>query len=253
MGPLTGWRIKIIDFDLSNVMEGGPESQGGLVKLKTACGSPHYAAPEVVGGEEYFGNASDVWALGVIMFAMICGYLPYEDANIGVLYEKIMTADYTTPNFVSPQSVDLLRCIFETNPSFRYTIDQIRRHPWTADRRVPQPTPFDQIGDVDDVTVAAQQKVMKVKVFEHLEELGMMKADVQKRLDDDVHDHVTTAYHLLVSRMQSMAEDAWLENQLEEDNDDDDNEEEEDDDEGGGGDEENSKATESRAARRSSR
>jgi serine/threonine protein kinase len=171
----------------------------------------------VVAGEEYIGTCSDVWALGVILFAMVCGYLPYEDPNIGLLYEKIMSADYTAPNFISPQCRDLLQCIFETDPKFRYTIEQIRRHPWTSDSRVPLPTTFD---------LDSSKSKMEDKVFEHLAEIGMEKDDVKQRLDDGVHDYVTTAYYLFLKRMQSMAEDSWLEAQMNDDNDEDGEEEE---------------------------
>jgi len=72
--------IKIIDFGLSNTYKSGNT-------LKTACGSPCYAAPEVVAGKRYHGLMIDIWSSGVILFAMICGYLPFEDPNTGKLYK----------------------------------------------------------------------------------------------------------------------------------------------------------------------
>jgi 5'-AMP-activated protein kinase, catalytic alpha subunit len=64
--------IKIVDFGLSNTYKTGE-------LLKTACGSPCYAAPEMIDGKKYFGLMSDIWSLGIIMYASICGYLPFED------------------------------------------------------------------------------------------------------------------------------------------------------------------------------
>ena len=64
--------IKIVDFGLSNTYKPGD-------LLKTACGSPCYAAPEMIAGKKYNGLNVDIWSMGVIMFALICGYLPFED------------------------------------------------------------------------------------------------------------------------------------------------------------------------------
>ncbi len=80
-------QIKVVDFGLSNTYRNGE-------LLKTACGSPCYAAPEMIAGKKYHGTIVDVWSCGVILFAMICGYLPFEDPNTSSLYKKILSADY---------------------------------------------------------------------------------------------------------------------------------------------------------------
>ena len=75
--------IKIVDFGLSNTYKTGET-------LKTACGSPCYAAPEMIAGKRYFGSQVDIWSCGVILYALICGYLPFEDPNTTNLYKKIL-------------------------------------------------------------------------------------------------------------------------------------------------------------------
>lgn len=75
--------LKIIDFGLSNMYS--PEEL-----LETACGSPCYAAPEMIAGKKYHGLKVDIWSCGVILYAMICGYLPFEDPNTNKLYKKIL-------------------------------------------------------------------------------------------------------------------------------------------------------------------
>ena len=80
-------RIKIVDFGLSNTYRTGEY-------LKTACGSPCYAAPEMIAGKKYKGLNVDIWSCGVIMFAMLCGYLPFEDKNTKKLYQKIIAGKY---------------------------------------------------------------------------------------------------------------------------------------------------------------
>ena len=62
--------------------------------LKTACGSPCYAAPEMIAGKRYVGSVVDIWSCGVILFALISGYLPFEDSNTALLYKKIIAGDY---------------------------------------------------------------------------------------------------------------------------------------------------------------
>ena len=69
--------------------------------LKTACGSLCYAAPEMISGKRYKGIQVDIWSCGVILFAMLCGYLPFEDENTSNLYKKIINADYKFPKFIS--------------------------------------------------------------------------------------------------------------------------------------------------------
>ena len=76
--------------------------------LKTACGSPCYAAPEMISSKKYNGLEVDIWSCGVILFAMVCGYLPFEDSNTSQLYKKILSGEYILPNFVSEEFKDLL-------------------------------------------------------------------------------------------------------------------------------------------------
>lgn len=88
--------LRIVDFGLSNTYK---KNQ----KLKTACGSPCYAAPEMLKGEAYDGLGVDIWSAGVILFAMVCGYLPFEDNknNQAELYRKILEGEYTISVSVS--------------------------------------------------------------------------------------------------------------------------------------------------------
>ena len=98
--------------------------------MKTACGSPCYAAPEMVAGRKYEGLCVDIWSTGIIMFALICGYLPFEDPNTSLLYKKIIAGDFTIPKFVSPEARDLMKGIMNTDPNKRFKINEIRSHPW---------------------------------------------------------------------------------------------------------------------------
>ena len=117
--------LKIIDFGLSNYYK-----QGQKDLLYTPCGSPCYASPEMVIGNYYDGIMIDIWSTGVILFAMLCGYLPFEDKNNTKMFKKIIQCKVEYPNYLSDTSVDLLKKILVPNPKERITIEEIKKHPF---------------------------------------------------------------------------------------------------------------------------
>ena len=115
--------IKIVDFGLSNTWKDGE-------RLKTAWGSPCYAAPEMIAGKPYNGTDVDLWSSGIVLYAMVWGYLPFEDPETASLYKKILSAndniDSIIPKFLSPHCKNILKKVLNTNPRKRYTIDDIK-------------------------------------------------------------------------------------------------------------------------------
>ena len=101
--------LKIIDFGLSHPFDGS-------VLLKTKCGSPSYASPEIITGTEYDGFKTDVWCCGVILYAMLCGFLPFEGENDMELFKNIVECDPEIPRELSKESKKLIRKIFTPNP-----------------------------------------------------------------------------------------------------------------------------------------
>ncbi|GMF77757.1 unnamed protein product [[Candida] boidinii] len=125
--------IIITDFGFVNSFHGNDF-------MKTSCGSPCYAAPElVVSSEPYEGRKVDVWSCGVILYAMLAGYLPFDDDpqnpdgdNIARLYHYITHTPLTFPEYIQPTPRDLLRKIIVSNPRKRIDLKQVRSHPWLA-------------------------------------------------------------------------------------------------------------------------
>ena len=115
--------VKIADFGLSNLMADG-------CFLKTSCGSPNYAAPEVIRGDLYAGAEVDVWSCGVILYALLCGSLPFDDEDIPNLFKKIKNGVYTLPGHLSKLSRDLIPRMLVVDPMKRMTIPEIRQHPF---------------------------------------------------------------------------------------------------------------------------
>ena len=115
--------LKIIDFGLSNFYD-------GTKRLQTPCGSPCYASPEMVKGKKYDGFNIDIWAIGVILFAMLCGYLPFEDDenDTDVLFNEIIRNKIDYPYFLSKLSLDILQRILVSDPLQRITVDEIKNH-----------------------------------------------------------------------------------------------------------------------------
>ncbi len=113
--------LKIIDFGLSNYFN-------GKKLLITPCGSPCYASPEMVSGNKYNGFDIDIWAIGIILYAMLCGYLPFEDDDNNILFQKILECNLEIPDFLSELSIDILHKILEVNPHKRIKIEDIKKH-----------------------------------------------------------------------------------------------------------------------------
>ncbi|ORE06714.1 Pkinase-domain-containing protein [Rhizopus microsporus var. microsporus] len=101
--------VKIADFGLSNIMTDGDF-------LKTSCGSPNYAAPEVISGKLYAGPEVDVWSCGVILYVMLCGRLPFDDEYIPTLFKKINGGIYKMPSYLSPDTKQLLTSMLVVDP-----------------------------------------------------------------------------------------------------------------------------------------
>ena len=117
--------LKIIDFGLSNYFK---QNQNQL--LETPCGSPCYASPEMLSGENYDGFKIDIWATGIILFAMLCGFLPFDHKDNDKLFMKILECKINYPKHLSSEAKDLIKKILVPDPRKRITIPEIKKHPF---------------------------------------------------------------------------------------------------------------------------
>eukprot|EP01084_Bolivina_argentea_P104033 186328_1 len=116
--------IRIEGFENSN------RTKHSTFYLKTSVGSPNYAAPEIICDEKYIGQLADIWSIGVILYAMLCGCLPFDDENTAALFHKIRTGTYKIPCYVSSDARDLIKKMLVVDPANRITMNEIKQHCW---------------------------------------------------------------------------------------------------------------------------
>ncbi|XP_041879068.1 maternal embryonic leucine zipper kinase isoform X5 [Corvus kubaryi] len=117
--------LKLIDFGLC-----AKPKRGLDYHLNTCCGSPAYAAPELIQGKAYIGSEADIWSMGVLLYALLCGFLPFDDDNVMAVYRKIMRGKYSIPKWLSPSSTLLLDQMLQVDPKKRITVQHLLSHPW---------------------------------------------------------------------------------------------------------------------------
>ena len=178
--------LKIIDFGLSKEYEDF---------LSTPCGSPCYASPEMIKGKKYNGLSVDLWACGIILFAMLCGYLPFDDNNNDGLFKKIIECKIDYPDPVedeielSDNALDLINKILTPNPKKRISIEEILEHP------------FMKYGKKEYNNIIKPDNFRKEELIIDymINELGFMNKNniIEKCLATNRHNNITTTFKLL--------------------------------------------------------
>ncbi|EDV25667.1 uncharacterized protein TRIADDRAFT_24066 [Trichoplax adhaerens] len=159
--------IKLADFGFSNFYR--PKNF-----LKTCCGSPPYAAPELFEGKEYDGYKTDIWSLGVLLYVLVSGALPFDGSNLARLRMRVLSAHYRIPFFMSQDCESLIRNMLVKDPVKRYTIEQIKRHKWL--KLAPQNSEIPKI--IEKRGNIAENIVEEVLV--ELEKLNIAREDTKR-------------------------------------------------------------------------
>lgn len=149
--------IKVSDFGLSAL----PQHFRSDGLLHTTCGSPNYVAPEILANRGYDGAAADVWSCAVILYVILTGYLPFDDRNLAVLYQKITRGDVQIPKWLSPGAQRMIKRILDPNPLTRATIPEIKADAWFREGYIPSnPNDDEDHVYVDEEAFPADEVVM---------------------------------------------------------------------------------------------
>ncbi|XP_067355604.1 serine/threonine-protein kinase MARK1-like isoform X2 [Channa argus] len=173
--------IKIADFGFSNEFTVGS-------KLDTFCGSPPYAAPELFQGKKYDGPEVDVWSLGVILYTLVSGSLPFDGQNLKELRERVLRGKYRIPFYMSTDCENLLKKLLVLNPGKRGSLQQVMKDRWmNIGNEGEELKPFSE----------PEQDLNDVKRIELMGTMGFPQEEVRKALDGQKYNEVTATYLLL--------------------------------------------------------
>ncbi|KAK7882564.1 hypothetical protein WMY93_028738 [Mugilogobius chulae] len=186
--------IKIADFGFGNFFQPGEP-------LTTWCGSPPYAAPEVFEGQQYEGPQLDIWSMGVVLYVLVCGALPFDGPTLPVLRQRVLEGRFRIPYFMTEDCEHLIRRMLVLDPSKRLSVAQIKEHKWMAlDVPVPRPVLYQQpvpaegeagLGDFSE------------QVLRLMHSLGIDQHKTIESLQTKSYNHFAAIYYLLVERLKA--------------------------------------------------
>ncbi|XP_023668004.1 MAP/microtubule affinity-regulating kinase 4 isoform X1 [Paramormyrops kingsleyae] len=173
--------IKIADFGFSNEFTLGN-------KLDTFCGSPPYAAPELFQGKKYDGPEVDIWSLGVILYTLVSGSLPFDGQNLKELRERVLRGKYRVPFYMSTDCEGILRRFLVLNPTKRCTLEQIMKDKWMnvgyeGEELKPHVEPVEDYNDASRIEVMVG--------------MGYSREEIKDALTNQKYNDVTATYLLL--------------------------------------------------------
>ncbi|XP_075245786.1 MAP/microtubule affinity-regulating kinase 3-like isoform X8 [Convolutriloba macropyga] len=173
--------IKIADFGFSNEFSAGN-------KLDTFCGSPPYAAPELFQGKKYDGPEVDVWSLGVILYTLVSGSLPFDGSNLKELRERVLRGKYRIPFYMSTDCENLLKRFLVLNPVRRSSLESVMQDRWM------------NIGCEDTPLVPYMEPPVDcgdTKRMDALMKMGYNREDIETSISNQKYDEIYATYLLL--------------------------------------------------------
>ncbi|KAM9289011.1 SNF-related serine/threonine-protein kinase-like [Morus bassanus] len=183
--------VKLTDFGFSNHFQPGK-------MLTTSCGSLAYSAPEILLGDEYDAPAVDIWSLGVILYMLVCGHPPFQEANDSETLTMIMDCRYTVPPHVSAQCADLISRMLQRDPKQRASLEQIKGHAWLQGV---DPSPASRcllpLTSHKRVSEEEHEIILQAMTCGNIAD----RDTIQEALEADRYNHITATYFLLAERM----------------------------------------------------
>ncbi|KAK2817958.1 hypothetical protein Q7C36_021891 [Tachysurus vachellii] len=188
----SNMNIKLADFGFGNFFVHGKH-------LNTWCGSPPYAAPEIFQGNEYEGPQQDIWSLGVVLYVLVCGSLPFEAASLPVLKQRVIEGLFSIPYFMSQGCEDLIRRMLVVDPAKRISLKQIKQHCWM---KIAPKTVCQSLFNPPEQERHCQEKTYNEQVLSLMQTLGIDKQRTTESLQNDSYNHFSGIYWLLLERLK---------------------------------------------------
>ncbi|KAF4075121.1 hypothetical protein AMELA_G00231040 [Ameiurus melas] len=183
--------IKLADFGFGNFFVPGKP-------LNTWCGSPPYAAPEIFKGKEYEGPQLDIWSLGVVLYVLVCGSLPFEAASLPALKQCVIEGRFRVPYFMSQECENLIRRMLVVDPAKRISLAQIKQHCWMKAEPI---AVCQALFTAPEPERHCQAKSYNERVLSLMQTLGIDKRRTVESLQNDSYNHFSAIYWLLLERL----------------------------------------------------
>uniref|UniRef100_W5KJ06 non-specific serine/threonine protein kinase n=1 Tax=Astyanax mexicanus TaxID=7994 RepID=W5KJ06_ASTMX len=186
--------IKIADFGFGNFFRPGEP-------LATWCGSPPYAAPEVFEGQQYEGPQLDIWSMGVVLYVLVCGALPFDGPSLPVLRQRVLEGRFRIPYFMTEDCEHLIRRMLVLDPAKRLSLSQIREHRWMVQEMPSQRPVLYRQGVATDSKAGLGEHSEQVLRLMH--SLGIDQHKTIESLQNKSYNHFAAIYYLLVERLKA--------------------------------------------------
>uniref|UniRef100_A0A8D0A5H5 non-specific serine/threonine protein kinase n=1 Tax=Sander lucioperca TaxID=283035 RepID=A0A8D0A5H5_SANLU len=183
--------IKLADFGFGNFYNAGEP-------LSTWCGSPPYAAPEVFEGKEYEGPQLDIWSLGVVLYVLVCGSLPFDGPSLPTLRQRVTEGRFRIPFFMSQDCENLIRKMLVVDPARRINMAQIKQHRWMlADPTAAHQTLSHSLTEYNSNLGDYSEPVLGI-----MNTLGIDRQKTIESLQSSSYNHFSAIYYLLLERVR---------------------------------------------------
>ncbi|XP_034084266.1 SNF-related serine/threonine-protein kinase isoform X1 [Gymnodraco acuticeps] len=183
--------VKLTDFGFSNKFQPGK-------KLTTSCGSLAYSAPEILLGDEYDAPAVDIWSLGVILFMLVCGQPPFQEANDSETLTMIMDCKYSVPDHVSSACKDLIDRMLQRDPKHRASLEEIEGHAWLQGVDPSPATKFNTpLVSHKNLSDEEHNSIIQRMVLGDIAD----REAIVEALETNKYNHITATYYLLAERI----------------------------------------------------
>ncbi|XP_077158817.1 SNF-related serine/threonine-protein kinase [Paroedura picta] len=183
--------VKLTDFGFSNKFQPGK-------KLTTSCGSLAYSAPEILLGDEYDAPAVDIWSLGVILYMLVCGQPPFQEANDSETLTMIMDCKYTVPSRVSKECKDLITRMLQRDPKRRASLEEIENHPWLQGVDPSPATKYNiPLVSYKNLSEEEHNSIIQRMVLGDIAD----RDTIVEALETNKYNHITATYFLLAERI----------------------------------------------------